>query len=304
MSKEQQKWVAIFLVTGGVLYLYFSFLYFPILKQGLELSKAVETKEKELKDAKDKSQNSEILKLQVKDLEKELNFTTKRLPKTEDQAGLIREISRAAAEASLSITSLEFQKSVPGKTFYSEIPVKIVSIGDYHNFGIFLTRLGYSMRLINAGDCQFTSTNASPKGSANIVVVLKAFVTTKDVEGMGSGGKQEAADHPIMPLFRYVNTAGKDPFKSLSTSEMIMVSQEVNIAALRLTGIFSIGRTNVAMFEDTSRLPFYLVGDRLLNKDKAQIKNVEGVIINGVVTLTQTEVISGAVKKVTYEINR
>lgn len=306
MSKEQQKWILIGLIVGAVLYGYFQFLYFPLGKKITELRNTLDIKKKELENAKQNASGYEKLKAEAKQLEMEFNFTMKRLPKLDNQPELIKEVSKASAEKSVSILSLEFQKTVLGKSFYSEVPIKLSVVCNYHDFGEFLTKLGYSMRLINAYDCQFSSAGSSVKGSVNVSVILKAFMSTKEKEGSTSltMGEQEVAEHPIIPMFRYSVNIMRDPFKSLNISEAEVASKEVNILALKLSGIIALEKSEIAVFEDNNKNSYFLINNKFYLRDRSLVKNIEGKIEKGKVRLSHLDAISGAVKEVTFEFSR
>ncbi|MFH1825379.1 MAG: type 4a pilus biogenesis protein PilO [Candidatus Firestonebacteria bacterium] len=300
MSKEKQKWILLGLIVGVILYGYFQFLYFPLGKKVIELRNTLDVKKKELENARLNASGYEKLKAEAKQLEMELNFIMKRLPKFDDQPGLIKEVSKAAGEKDVSILSFEFQKVVPGKIFYSEVPIKLSVVCNYHDLGGFLTKLGYSMRLINAYDCQFSGVGSSVKGSVNVSVILKAFVSTKEKEG--SIGELEAAEHPIIPMFRYSVNILRDPFKSLNISEAEVVSEDVNISALKLSGIIALSESEIAVFEDSNKSSYFLINNKFYLRDRSLVKNIEGKIEKGKVRLSHLDAVSGAVKEVVFEI--
>jgi type IV pilus assembly protein PilO len=311
MSKEQQKWVLVGLIVGAILYGYYQFLYSPLSKKVVELRNTLKVKTEELENAKKNAEGYERLKAEAKQQEMELNFTMKRLPKFDDQPGLIKEISKGASEEDVSILSLEFQKSTSGKSFYSELPIKMSLTCNYHNLGKFLTKLGYSTRLINAYDCQFSGSGNSPKGSVNVSLILKAFVTTKEMDIKSLSGdektsqstEEEIAEHPIIPKFRYRESILRDPFKSLNISETDkMVGGEVNIAALRLSSVIALGKSKIAVFEDSNKMAYFLIDNKFYLRDRTLVTNIEGKIEKGKVRLSQLDAVSGAVKEVTFEI--
>ncbi len=298
MTPQQQKWAAIILGVGAAIFCYVYFLYLPLSEQISVLNKDLAKKQQELDDAKVKVKQMDMLKAQNIDLERDLNFTRKRLAKNDDQPGIIKEISRVAAEKNVAIMSLEFQKTAPGpKGFYSEIPIKLSVISDYTAFGQFLTGLGYSTRLINCFDCQF-SANTDQKGSTSVSAMFKAFVLTGDLESGDKTAKEEINERAIEPLFRYTQESGKDPFKSLSGNELQQVASELNIMSLRLESVVVLSKTKLAVLVDGSNVPYYLIGSKLYNKDKTEvIKYIEGSFDSGRVELKQTDPVSGSVKQ-------
>ncbi|MEI7904229.1 MAG: type 4a pilus biogenesis protein PilO [Candidatus Firestonebacteria bacterium] len=302
MNQQQQKWAAIIVGIGGAVFCYFYFLYFPLLTHVGKLETNRTAKITELKNAKEKAKDIEALKKANINLEKELNFTRKRLSKTDDQPGIIKEISKAAAEKNVSIITFEFQKTVAGKSFYSEIPIRMTIRADFTALGEFLTKLGYSQRLLNCSDIQFSTSNNDPKGSTNTVVIFKTYVLISDIDS-GVIPKEEVNERTIRPFYRYSGAQARDPFKSLSSMEVKVLGKEVNVSTLRLSSFMSLGKTQVAVFEDGSKIPFYFVGTKLYDKDRKDIiPNVTGYFEEGKVVLKQTDPLSGTAKETLFEI--
>ena len=305
MNQEQQKGAAIIVGVVAAIFCYVYFLYMPLSAQISGLENELSKKQQELDDAKIKVKQVEVLKAQNIDPERDLNFTRKRLTKTDDQPGIIKEISRVAAEKNISVMSLEFQKPVANaKGFFSEMPIKLSLICDYTDLGQFLTRLGYSTRLINCADCQF-SASADQRGSLNVTAILKAFVLTADLASADNISKAEVNERAIEPLYRYTQDSAKDPFKSLSGNELQQVASELNIMSLRLESVIVLSKTKLAVLVDGSNVPYYLIGSKLYNKDKTDIiKNVEGSYDGGRVELKQTDPVSGSIKQRLFEMPR
>jgi len=305
MNQQQQKWAAIIVGVGGAVFCYFYFLYIPLIQQVSLLEAKRIAKVSELKDAKEKAKDIETLKKVNLDLEKELNFTRKRLPKSDDQPGIIKEISKAAAEKNVSIITLEFQKTVAGKGFYSEIPIKMNVRCDFNSLGEFLTKLGFSQRLINCTDIQFSSSNNDTKGSTSSVVLIRTYVLTNDIESTTIANKEnEINERAIRPFYRYSGTQARDPFKSLSAMEVKVLGREINVSTLRLSSVISMGKSNMAIFEDSSKLPFYFTGTNLYDKDRKNIvANVTGIFEQGKIILRQTDPVTGAVKETLFELS-
>lgn len=307
MSKEQQKWAIIIVVVIAVLYAYVQFLYLPVNKIGVDLNNSLKAKKDDLEAAKKKASDYEKLKIESKQKELELMFTIRRLPKIDDQPGLIREISKAAGENNVSIPSLEFQKIAAGKIFYSEVPVKLSLTCNYHDFGKFITKLGYSMRLINCTDCAIATAGNNIKGSVNITLTLKAFISTKEKEGTSSSSyitkEDEEKEATIIPLYKYTGNITRDPFKAINISDVQSTSETINISSLKLTGVIAMGKKEIVVFEDNSKIPYLLIDGKFYTRDKTLIKNIDGKIEQGKVLLSQLDIISGGIREAKFDIH-
>jgi type IV pilus assembly protein PilO len=302
MSKEQQKMLIAAVIVIASLYCYFAFLYAPALKKINDLKGVLGQKQNELEEAKKKAGSVEMLKAEYKELEKQLNFTLKRLPKEVDQAILIREISRAASDKNVFVNTLEFP-AISTKGNITEIPIKMTLTSDYHNFGDFLTKLGYSVVLINCAECVFATSGNSIRGSVNVTATFKSFVSQKEKEG-GSMviDSKDAIEQAIIPSFRYSKFITKDPFRSLTSSEIKATVGEVNIATLKLTALIVMGKSSMAVFETSSKVCYYLNGNNFYNRDRKLVDNIQGKIVKGKVTLNQIDSVNGTVKEATYEL--
>lgn len=306
MSKEQQKMLIIALVAIAALYAYIQFLYLPINQKADELNNSLSLKKKDLEDAKINASDYEKLKAESKQKEMELRFTIKRLPKFDDQPGLIKEISKSAGANNISVLSFEFQKIVAGKSFYSEVPIRLSVTCSYHDFGKFITKLGYAMRLIGCSECSFATAGNNIKGSVNISILLKAFISTKEKEGTSSASQltkeEEEKDFPIIPLYKYTEGNMRDPFKAINISEVQSAAEIISITSLKLTSVIAMAKSEIAVFEDNSKLSYMLIDGKFYTRDKILIKNIEGKIEKNRVLLSQLDTISGGIKEVKFDI--
>ena len=97
------------------------------------------------------SVNLESYRSQIKIMKERFNQTLSQLPTENEMPGLLEEISRTG------ITSgLKFEQFVPlseiKHDFYSELPIKMTVIGNYHQLAIFLSRVTSMNRIITLHD--------------------------------------------------------------------------------------------------------------------------------------------------------
>ncbi len=308
MSKEQiQKYVLIAVVTGAALYGYIFELYLPALKKVEDLTVSLEKKKADLREAEIRAKGFLELQKDARKAELDLLFTMRRLPNFDNQPEYIKEISRAAAEYNVTIQSFTPAKAIPGKSFYNEVPISISMIGNYNNFGKFINKLGYSIRLINCYDAQFTATgtggnNLLSKGSVNISVNMRTFISTQIAPNQGRYSKgDDQEERAIYPLYRYYGSK-RDPFVSINIGDSKVVADNINIATLKLTGVMALGKTAIFVFEDDLKNAYLLIDRKLYTKERQLIKGIEGRVDENRVKLAYTGNIEGGPKEKAFEI--
>ena len=308
MTKEQiQKYVLIAVVTGAALYGYIFELYLPALKKVTELGVTLEKKKADLKEAETKAKEFDKLQKDARKAELDLLFTMRRLPNFENQPEYIKEISKAAAEFNVSIQSFTPAKPIAGKSFYNEVPVSLGMIGNYHDFGKFINKLGYSVRLINCYDAQFSSTGSGgdtivSKGSVNLSVNIRTFVSTQVVTNQSRYSRgDDMEERAIYPLYRYAGSK-RDPFVSINISDSKVVAENINISTLKLTGVMALGKAVIFVFEDDMRNAYLLIDRKLYTKEKQLIKGIEGRVDENKVKLAYTSKAEIGAKESSFDI--
>jgi type IV pilus assembly protein PilO len=125
--------------------------------------KKVEIEESDLKitfEARQKkAANLEALKLQLENIKETFGGLLKRLPNKTEVAALLVDISQQGLGA-----GLEFELFKPGKErqadFYVELPINISVVGDYHEFGQFISGVSDLPRIVTNHNVKI-----KPKGS-------------------------------------------------------------------------------------------------------------------------------------------
>ena len=125
--------------------------------------KRVEIEESDLKitfEARQKkAANLEALKLQLENIKETFGDLLKRLPNKTEVAALLVDISQQGLGA-----GLEFELFKPGKErqadFYVELPINISVVGDYHEFGQFISGVSDLPRIVTNHNVKI-----KPKGS-------------------------------------------------------------------------------------------------------------------------------------------
>jgi type IV pilus assembly protein PilO len=129
----------------------------------------------------DKVLNLEIYKKQLEEMKLDFAEMLRQLPDKREIADLLVDVSQTGLAA-----GLEFELFQPlselGKDFYVELPIKIKVVGDYHEFGDFVSGLAALPRIITMHDIKITKTGKRAD--------LLLETTAKTYRYIGDGGEQ------------------------------------------------------------------------------------------------------------------
>jgi len=124
--------------------------HYDISSQQEELAK-VESKEQELRQTfetkQKKAANLEPLKQQMKEMEQSFGDMLRQLPNQTEVAGLLVDISQTGLAAGLEFELFRPGNEIPSE-FYSELPIEIRVVGDYHQFGEFVSGIAALPRIV------------------------------------------------------------------------------------------------------------------------------------------------------------
>lgn len=129
----------------------------------------------------DKVLNLEIYKKQLEEMKLDFAEMLRQLPDKSEIADLLVDVSQTGLAA-----GLEFELFQPlselEKDFYVELPIKIKVVGDYHEFGDFVSGLAALPRIITMHDIKITKTGKRAD--------LLLETTAKTYRYIGDGGEQ------------------------------------------------------------------------------------------------------------------
>jgi type IV pilus assembly protein PilO len=166
----------IVLIIGA--FVYFSIL--PKIEQINKLSKEYdELNAKVIKMKADASQLA-MYRNMMKDAEAQFRVVRKALPDNKEIPALLTSISQSGHDSGLEFLLFEPQNEEM-KDFYTEIPVSISVSGNYHNVGLFLSKVASLPRVVNVRNLQMTPLAAKEKEEASLTTSCTA-VTYRFVE--------------------------------------------------------------------------------------------------------------------------
>lgn len=122
--------------------------YLPNHKEIGKLEEDLKSKKDKLKIAKQKAAKLAKLKKEMEIARQQFNIAKRALPEKEEIPSLLTNISHSGQDANLEFLLFSPKKEVP-MGFYSEIPVEIKVLGDYHNFVLFCDKVSRLSRIVN-----------------------------------------------------------------------------------------------------------------------------------------------------------
>jgi type IV pilus assembly protein PilO len=113
-------------------------------------------------------------KKQLEEIESSFGSLLRQLPKDTEVPGLLDDITSAALGASLQIKSIKLDKEVETE-FYTELPISIDVIGEYHDFGAFVSAVAGLGRIVTLHDFEAVSANEDDASKLNLKIVAKTY---------------------------------------------------------------------------------------------------------------------------------
>ncbi|WP_116474283.1 type IV pilus inner membrane component PilO [Zobellella maritima] len=136
------------LIMCGLVSAGFSYLFISDSLKGLEQARAQEIKLKEV--FEEKARLAVLLpeyEKQVAELEEQLTEQLKKLPNGLEVAGLLDDISFIATDNGLQLQRINWESEKPND-FTTELPMRIIVSGDYHQLGRFAADIAALPRIV------------------------------------------------------------------------------------------------------------------------------------------------------------
>lgn len=100
--------------------------------------------------------NLELYKAQMVEMEQTFSYLLKQLPATHETPGLLDDITYAGTSTGLTFVKINWLPEIE-KDFYTELPIKIDVVGDYHQFGNFVSEVAKLPRIVSLHDFSVTT---------------------------------------------------------------------------------------------------------------------------------------------------
>ncbi|WP_343825715.1 type 4a pilus biogenesis protein PilO [Psychrosphaera haliotis] len=115
--------------------------------------------------------NLDSYKKQMVDMEEKFSLLLKRLPTSHETPGLLDDITYVGTTSGLSFIKINWLPELE-KQFYTELPIQIEVIGDYHEFGQFVSQVAALPRIVTLHDF---SINEADGDKLRLNVVAKTY---------------------------------------------------------------------------------------------------------------------------------
>ena len=113
-------------------------------------------------------------KEQLTVIESSFGSLLRQLPKDTEVPGLLDDITSAALGASLQIKSIKLDKEIETE-YYTELPISIDVVGEYHDFGAFVSAVAGLGRIVTLHDFEVVSANDNDANKLNLKIVAKTY---------------------------------------------------------------------------------------------------------------------------------
>jgi type IV pilus assembly protein PilO len=166
------KAILVLILCGGLVAGWY-FLYTEDQYKQLERVEKVEQdlrQDFEIKQAK--AANLEAYRQQLAEMQESFGSMLRQLPNKTEVADLLVDVSQTGLAAGLEFELFQPQGEVP-KDFYAELPIKIRVIGDYHEFGEFVSGLAALPRIVTVHNIKI-----SPRRGESAELQLEATAKT------------------------------------------------------------------------------------------------------------------------------
>ncbi len=148
-------------------------------KEEIEFRQALDIKQR-------KAANLEALQEQLAEMKQSFGDMLRQLPDKTEVAGLIVDISQAGLAAGLVFELFKPNKEKPAE-FYSELPISIRVVGNYHQLGDFVSGIATLPRIVTTHDISINKSpdNAESKGLLVMTATAKTYRALDEDEDEG-----------------------------------------------------------------------------------------------------------------------
>ncbi len=134
--------------------------YFLLVDEKITTLQSAEAREQELRQVYRSKYaaavNLELYKQQMVEMEETFSYLLKQLPATHETPGLLDDITYAGTSTGLTFVRINWMPEIE-KDFYTELPIQIDVVGDYHQFGNFVSEVAKLPRIVSLHDFSVTT---------------------------------------------------------------------------------------------------------------------------------------------------
>ena len=142
---------------GGTIIVFFHFTrWAPLNDKVTQLEQKLQDQDRHYKQQTAVAENLAEFKRKTLQLEEDLRLAITQLPKQKEISSLLRDIYTEGQKSGIDFIKFQPQAEQK-KSLYAEVPIKLEIVGDYHEIGVFLDRIGKLSRIINVSNIELLS---------------------------------------------------------------------------------------------------------------------------------------------------
>ncbi len=158
------------------------FVFQPRNLQIAEAKAEVQQKQQKLAQLEQATQNMEDLGAEIEKLSEAIDLFERKLPEKQEVEGILQDVWNLASEHQLTPKSIRTEKE-QGTAQYTELPIKMVIVGDFDGFYEFLLDLEKLPRITRTPTMQLKKLHRDEEGVMQADLVLSIFFEGESLAG-------------------------------------------------------------------------------------------------------------------------
>jgi len=172
ITRAQQFILIGVVLFGGVLFAYYQFWLAPVNAQISQLTGTLEQKKKDLEEAKRIAEKYPEFKKRADSIQRELEWTQGRIPKTIDKPKLLEAVNFVQGRSGVILTNFAFLAGPVAKDAYAEVPVSVKFTADFKGLLAFLYQSTLTNLLLTIRDITVTPLKDPSRPDMTLTVQL------------------------------------------------------------------------------------------------------------------------------------
>jgi type IV pilus assembly protein PilO len=124
-----------------------------------------------------KASNLDAYRKQLEEMKQSFGDMLRQLPNKTEVAELLVDVSQTGLASGLEFKLFKPNAEIP-REFYAELPIEIKVIGEYHEFGNFISGLAALPRIVTIHDISINKPTSQKGGGAGPKLILEATAKT------------------------------------------------------------------------------------------------------------------------------
>ena len=200
--KDPGTWPAIPKLAAliGILIGIIAAAYFLDWQGQIEELEAGKNQETKLKDdylnKKKQAVNLDLHKQQLREIDQSFGALLKQLPNRAQMDALLVDINQAGLGRGLQFELFKPAGGETAKEFYSEMPIQVRVVGNYHDMGAFASDLGQLSRIVTLNDVQITPVQGGTGLQMEATARTFRYLDDEEIAAQRKSAKADGAAKP------------------------------------------------------------------------------------------------------------